>query len=195
MAFRLYDYNNEGYITYSKVKEITEKTRNHLTKGYKFNFDCELMKNHFGKDFKNKMSYHEFTVFLNKFNYELAKQQFFNLADKESGTITAHQFKKLMSEIRPHRLSPFVSENLIEFAFLDGVPRITYSVFASVNNLLDNIELVKKVFDRMSGFQTNVDSNYAVSEAQFLQEALRTSPLTPLEVKVLFKFVRLRTGL
>ena len=152
MAFRLYDHKNEGYVTFDKVKELSEATI--LNKKFGFNWDCELINNTFGPgpDHKNKISYQEFTIFLNKFNYECAKQQFFRKAAEENtnGTISGHQFKNILTNLRPQRLSPFVKENLIEFASLDGMPRISYPCFESVNSLIDNIDVVKKVFDRMS---------------------------------------------
>merc|ERR1712076_62544 len=58
MAFRLYDQQNEGHVTFNKLKEITEKTL--INKNYKFNWDCELVNNTFGKSRTNKIGYPEF---------------------------------------------------------------------------------------------------------------------------------------
>ena len=194
MAFRLYDQQNDGYIDFKKFKEVTESTI--LFKSYGFNWNSEIITETFGKQQNNKLTYNEFTSFINDFNYEMSKQQFLKIAEKNgNGTVSAHQFMEIMINLRPQRLSPWVKDNLIEFANQEGMGRMSFETFKSFNTLLDNVELAKKIIDKMErtggDYKRDKLGNFSCSDSQFLQEALRSSSMTPMEVRLLFNFVKL----
>jgi len=194
VAFRLFDSTQDGLISYGEVKSFLSETTKH--KEHPFNWECELSTDTFGKDYQHKLDFSEFSLFLNKLNYEHAKQRFQTEANG-LGALNASQFQNLMLEMRPQRLTDFMKENLVEFVTVDGSHLIRYQQFAALNNLLDNIEMCRRVFDkllqRIPGYYQDTEraGRYGISEDLFLKEAIRISNLTPMEVTILFKLVKL----
>jgi len=193
VAFRLFDSNQDGSVSFPETRKFYESTVKHQKT--EFNWDCELINDTFGKNKTNALSFMEFSLFLNRVNYEHAKQRF-NSESKNNASLNAQQFRKLMLEMRPQRLTEFLRENLTEFVTVDGGHTLKYPTFAAFNSLLDNIEMCRRVFDKMcvnSGYynDTQASTHFEVTHEQFLQEAVRLSNLTPMEVQVLFKIVKL----
>lgn len=193
VAFRLFDSTRVGKISFDDVKTLFSRTTRHQQ--HPFNWDCELIKESFGKDKSLLLEFGEFSMFLNKMGYEHAKQRYLTEQDQQ-GAINASQLSQLMREMRPQRLTDFMKIHLEEFVTVDGSHFIKYQEFVALNSLLDNIEMCRRVFDKLlqrTGYfqDTERAGRHGISETLFLQEALRTSNLTPMEVQVLFKLVRL----
>ena len=176
VAFKLFDSNQDGSVCFEETKAFYETTVKHQKTP--FNWNCELINDTFGKDKTNKLNFNDFSFFLNKVSYEHAKQRF--SIESKNGNLNAQQFRKLMLEMRPQRLTDFLKENLTEFVTADGEHCLKYPTFAAFNSLLDNIEMCRRVFDKMmvaSGYYQDTEKTtyFEVTQEQFLQEAVRLS--------------------
>jgi solute carrier family 25 aspartate/glutamate transporter 12/13 len=74
LAFRLFDSDGSGYVSFDEFRRVYQKTLVHQR--IPFNFDCEFVKLHFGSNCKKELSYVEFTQFLQSVQEEHAKQAF-----------------------------------------------------------------------------------------------------------------------
>ena len=54
-----------------------------------------------------------------------------------------------MLEMRSQRLTDFMADNLVEFVTIGGSHQIRYPQFFALNSLLDNIEMCRRVFDKL----------------------------------------------
>ena len=195
VAFRFFDQNRNGKLSLEDVKKILAKTTVH--KKYSFDWNCEFIKSSFGKKLEAKLDSNEFGVFLQKLSYEHAKQAFLQKANDQN-SVSAEHFVEIMKDLRQQRLTPYMHDNLLEIALSDGAYaefKVHYSTFQAINLLLDNIEMVKHVFDKVQRrmapvTQQSEKSHFKIGYQTFLQEAIRLTPLTPMEIAVLYRIVR-----
>ncbi|XP_022536071.1 calcium-binding mitochondrial carrier protein Aralar2 isoform X2 [Astyanax mexicanus] len=111
VAFQLFDKTGTGDISFENVRDIFSQTTVHHH--IPFNWNCEFIHLHFGQDRKKRLSYLEFTQFLQELQLEHARQAFVQKDKKNSGMISALDFSDIMATIRHHVLTPFVEENLV----------------------------------------------------------------------------------
>uniref|UniRef100_A0A8C6UG73 Solute carrier family 25 member 12 n=1 Tax=Neogobius melanostomus TaxID=47308 RepID=A0A8C6UG73_9GOBI len=111
VAFQLFDKTGTGDISFENVRDIFSQTTVHHH--IPFNWDCEFIRLHFGHERNKRLSYTEFTQFLQELQLEHARQAFAQKDKNKSGTITALDFSDIMATIRHHMLTPFVEENLV----------------------------------------------------------------------------------
>ena len=100
----------------------------------------------FGRDKKRPVSYEEFTEILHDFHEEHAVQAFKQFDSEGRGYIKAMDFYEIMTNVKSHLLTPYVKDNLVAVAGGRGASRVTFPYFMAFNNLLNNMELIKKVF-------------------------------------------------
>jgi solute carrier family 25 aspartate/glutamate transporter 12/13 len=91
-------------------KEIIEHTQ--LNQVLPFDFDCEFIKNHFGKDRQRQVRYLEFSQILHDFHEEHAIQAFRKFDTNNNGHILASNFKTILLQLKSHLLSPYMKENI-----------------------------------------------------------------------------------
>lgn len=137
------------------------------------------MQLHFGEDRKRVVSFVEFSQVLHDFHEEHAIQAFKRKDTSKSGSISAVDFADIMLNVKSHLLSSDVRPNLVAVA--DG-HRITFPFFMAFNSLLNNMELVKKIY--LSYTKGNM--NREVGRDEFLYAAQQMSEMTPLAVEVLY---------
>uniref|UniRef100_S4RL12 Calcium uptake protein 1, mitochondrial n=1 Tax=Petromyzon marinus TaxID=7757 RepID=S4RL12_PETMA len=111
VAFQLFDKEGKGEVTFEGVKAVFSQTTIH--QHIPFNWDCDFIRLHFGHTRDKRLTYAEFTQFLQELQLEHARQAFALKDSNKSGTIPALDFNDIMLTIRPHMLSPFVEENLV----------------------------------------------------------------------------------
>ncbi|KAG5887871.1 hypothetical protein JTB14_011406 [Gonioctena quinquepunctata] len=92
--------------------------------------------------------------------------------------------KEIMVSIKSHLLTKQVQSHLIEAAQhqVQGASRISFPYFIAFNSLLNNMELVKRVYLNV----TNGHRTQEVSKEEFMHSAQAMSQMTPLEVDILF---------
>ena len=144
-----------------------------------FDFKGQFMQLHFGEDRKRVVSFAEFSQVLHDFHEEHAIQAFKSKDTTKSGTISAVDFADIMLSVKSHLLSPDVRPNLVAVA--EG-HRVTFPFFMAFNSLLNNMELVKKIY--LSHTKGNM--NREVSREEFLYAAQQMSEMTPLAIDVLY---------
>ncbi|XP_060910425.1 electrogenic aspartate/glutamate antiporter SLC25A12, mitochondrial-like [Labrus mixtus] len=187
VAFQLFDKTGTGNISFEDVRDIFSQTTVHHH--IPFNWDCEFIRLHFGHERSKNLSYTEFTQFLQELHLEHARQAFAQKDKKRSGTITALDFSDIMATIRHHMLTPFVEENLVSAAGGSTSHMVSFSYFNAFNALLNNMELVRKVYSTLVG--THRDT--LVTKEEFIHAANRFGQITPMEIDILYQLVGLHS--
>ncbi|KAJ7345646.1 hypothetical protein JRQ81_001596 [Phrynocephalus forsythii] len=185
VAFQLFDKSGSGEVTFENVKEIFGQTiiHHHIP----FNWDCEFIRLHFGHNRKKHLTYSEFTQFLQELQSEHARQAFALKDKNKTGTITGLDFSDIMSTIRPHMLTSFVEENLVSVAGGSISHQVSFSYFNAFNALLNNMELVRKIYSLIAGARKDIE----VTKEEFSQSAIKFGQVTPLEVDILYQLADL----
>ncbi|XP_071388018.1 electrogenic aspartate/glutamate antiporter SLC25A12, mitochondrial-like isoform X1 [Centroberyx affinis] len=181
VAFQLFDKTGTGDISFENVRDIFSQTTVHHH--IPFNWDCEFIRLHFGHERKKHLSYPEFTQFLQELQLEHARQAFAQKDKNKSGTITALDFSDIMATIRHHMLTPFVEENLVSAAGGSTSHMVSFSYFNAFNALLNNMELVRKVYSTLAG--THRDT--LVTKEEFVHAANKFGQITPMEIDILYQ--------
>ncbi|KGL87598.1 Calcium-binding mitochondrial carrier protein Aralar1, partial [Charadrius vociferus] len=185
VAFQLFDKSGNGEVTFANVKEIFEQTIIHLQ--IPFNWDCEFIRLHFGHNRKKHLNYSEFTQFLEELQSEHARQAFALKDKNKSGTITGLDFNDIMVTLRSHMLTPFVEENLVSVAGGTVAHQVSFSYFNAFNALLNNMDLVRKIYSNIAGTRKDVE----VTKEEFTHSAIRFGQVTPLEIDILYQLADL----
>uniref|UniRef100_A0A8D2ALD3 Solute carrier family 25 member 12 n=1 Tax=Sciurus vulgaris TaxID=55149 RepID=A0A8D2ALD3_SCIVU len=185
VAFQLFDKSGNGEVTFENVKEIFGQTiiHHHIP----FNWDCEFIRLHFGHNRKKHLNYTEFTQFLQELQLEHARQAFALKDKSKSGMISGLDFSDIMVTIRSHMLTPFVEENLVSAAGGSISHQVSFSYFNAFNSLLNNMELVRKIYSTLAGTRKDIE----VTKEEFAQSAIRYGQVTPLEIDILYQLADL----
>ncbi|KAJ8012777.1 hypothetical protein DPEC_G00046400 [Dallia pectoralis] len=181
VAFQLFDKTGTGDISFANVRDIFSQTTVHHH--IPFNWDCEFIRLHFGNDRKKNLSYLEFTQFLQELQLEHARQAFAQNDKNKSGAISAVDFSDIMSTIRQHMLTPFVEENLVSAAGGSTSHMVSFSYFNAFNALLNNMELIRKVYSTLAGTHKET----LVTKEEFASAANKFGQINPMEIDILYQ--------
>uniref|UniRef100_A0AAQ6ANS2 EF-hand domain-containing protein n=1 Tax=Amphiprion ocellaris TaxID=80972 RepID=A0AAQ6ANS2_AMPOC len=181
VAFQLFDKTGTGAISFENVRDIFSQTTVHHH--IPFNWDCEFIRLHFGHDRKKRLSYLEFTQFLQELQLEHARQAFAQKDKGKNGVISAMDFSDIMATIRHHMLTPFVEENLVSAAGGSTSHLVSFSYFNAFNSLLNNMELIRKIYSTLAG--TRKDT--LVTKEEFVHAANKFGQITPMEIDILYQ--------
>uniref|UniRef100_A0A673AW63 Solute carrier family 25 member 13 n=1 Tax=Sphaeramia orbicularis TaxID=375764 RepID=A0A673AW63_9TELE len=185
VAFLLFDKTGNGMTTFEDVKQVFSQTT--ILQHIPFNWDCEFIRLHFGTERDKQLSYEEFTQFLLEMQLEHARQAFIQRDQAHSGSISALDFRDIMVTIRPHMLTPFVEECLVAVAGGSTSHQVSFSYFNGFNSLLNNMELIRKIYSTLAGHRRDVE----VTKEEFIVAAQRFGQVTPMEVNILFQLADL----
>ncbi|KAK6631068.1 Calcium-binding mitochondrial carrier protein Aralar1 [Polyplax serrata] len=185
-AFQLFDINGNGMVSFDEFSEVIKKTTLHQR--VPFDMDGGFIKLYFGKDKKRVISYAEFSQFLHDFHEEYATEAFRRFDKDGTGFISATDFQDIMVSIKSHLLTPQVEQNLMASTYTaDSRHRVSFPYFMAFNSLLNNMELIKKIYLNA----TNGNKLQEVTKDEFLHSAQMMSQITPLEVDILFHLCHL----
>lgn len=186
VAFHLFDINGNGEISYDEFVSVIKKTELYLK--IPFNLDSQFMKLYFGEKKNRLINYSEFAQFLHDFHEECGTE-IFRIFDKSgSGFISANDFQEIMLLSKSHLLTSGVRDNLLPAAGGgQGVHRVSFPYFMAFISLLNNMELVKRIYLNAS----NENRNREVTKDEFLYSTQVMSQITPLEVDILFTLCHL----
>ncbi|XP_016312121.1 LOW QUALITY PROTEIN: calcium-binding mitochondrial carrier protein Aralar2-like [Sinocyclocheilus anshuiensis] len=185
VAFQLFDKAGNGIATFEDVKQVLGQTTIH--QHIPFNWNSEFVQLHFGAERKKHLNYGEFTQFLLEMQLEHARQAFMQRDKAKTGTITALDFRDIMVTIRPHMLTQFVEECLVAAAGGSTSHQVSFSYFNGFNSLLNNMELIRKIYTTLAGNRKDVE----VTKEEFIIAAQRFGQVTPMEVDILFQLADL----
>ncbi|XP_014643712.1 PREDICTED: calcium-binding mitochondrial carrier protein Aralar2 [Ceratotherium simum simum] len=185
VAFQLFDKAGKGEVTFEDVKQVFGQTTIH--QHIPFNWDSEFVQLHFGKERKRRLTYAEFTQFLLEIQLEHAKQAFVQRDNARTGKVTAIDFRDIMVTIRRHVLTPFVEECLVAAAGGTTSHQVSFSYFNGFNSLLNNMELIRKIYSTLAGNRKDVE----VTKEEFVLAAQKFGQVTPMEVDILFQLADL----
>ncbi|KAL8561913.1 hypothetical protein ACOMHN_046703 [Nucella lapillus] len=187
LAFQIFDRNGNGFVTCDEFENIITHTT--LNKKMPFNFNSEFIQLHFGKDKSRKVSYNEFTQLLHDFHDEHALQAFRRLDKGNTGSISLKDFEGIMLSLKGYLLTPFTKDNLMVAAMGEERHRkISYAYFTAFISLLNNIELVRRIFLAA----TRRDTTREVTKEELMYQAQEFTQITPLEIDILFTLAHLR---
>lgn len=188
IAFLIFDSNGNGTVNYDEFIRVIQNTLLH--KVIPFDFDSEFMQLHFGRKMQRPVTYTELTEILHDFHENYAIHAFKHYDRSAEGFISAVDFHQIMTSIRPHLLSDFVRDNLIIAASsTKKSKKVSFSYFMAFNYLLNNMELIKKIYLNITN-QTIL--NTSVTKEEFLNQAQIFSNMTPMEIDILFHLASLR---
>ncbi|CAH1175666.1 unnamed protein product [Phaedon cochleariae] len=180
-AFQLFDTNGNGMVSFQEFVEVMKKTELH--RKIPFNMDSPFIQLYFGKDKSRLVTYNEFSQFLHDFHEEYAIEGFRRADKNGTGFISILDFQEIMVSIKSHLLTKQVQSHLIEAAHKShGGSRVSFPFFIAFNSLLNNMELVKRIYLNV----TNGHRTQEVSKEEFMHSAQAMSQMTPLEVEILF---------
>ncbi|PRD32489.1 UNVERIFIED_CONTAM: aralar1 [Trichonephila clavipes] len=185
------EVHEQMFCSGDEFEEIIKHTTLH--EQIPFNFGSEFLRLHFGGDRKREISYNEFTQLLHDFHEEHAIQAFQKYDKNKKGFISAMDFSNIMVSVKSHLLSEDVKRNLVAAAGGTAGHQVSFPYFMAFNTLLNNMELVKKVYLNFTKNNTGLE----VTKEEFLYAAQQMSQITPLEVDVLFQlagFLHADTG-
>ncbi|XDV34856.1 hypothetical protein PO909_004960 [Leuciscus waleckii] len=185
VAFQLFDKTGNGIATFEDVKQVFGQTTIH--QHIPFNWNSEFVQLHFGAERKKHLNYGEFTQFLLEMQLEHARQAFAQRDKVRTGAVTALDFRDIMVTIRPHMLTPFVEECLVAAAGGSTSHQVSFSYFNGFNSLLNNMELIRKIYTTLAGNRRDVE----VTKEEFIIAAQRFGQVTPMEVDILFQLADL----
>ncbi|XP_050543004.1 calcium-binding mitochondrial carrier protein Aralar1 [Daktulosphaira vitifoliae] len=186
VAFQLFDINGNGVISYDEFVAVVKKTELYLK--MPFNLDSQFMKLYFGEKKNRLINYSEFAQFLHDFHEECGTE-IFRIYDKGgTGYISANDFQDIMILSKSHLLTNSVQNNLLAAAGGgQGAHRVSFPYFMAFVSLLNNMELVKRIYLNAS----NESRTREVTKDEFLYSAQVMSQITPLEVDILFTLCHL----
>ncbi|XP_046355558.1 electrogenic aspartate/glutamate antiporter SLC25A13, mitochondrial-like isoform X1 [Haliotis cracherodii] len=186
LAFQIFDRNGNGYITCDEFEDIIKHTTLH--RDMPFNFSSDFIKLHFGSTRSRKVSYAEFTQLIHDFHDEHAWQAFRKFDRSNSGFISAKDFEQVMISLKSYLLTPFVRDNIVTVALQGEKHRqISYAYFTAFISLLNNLELVKRIYLAA----TRRDPNKEITKEELMYQAQDFAQITPLELDILFQLVGL----
>lgn len=181
-AFQLFDTNGNGTVSFEEFCGIIKQTSLHQS--FPFPFDGDFVRLYFGKKRSRKVTYAEFSQFLHDFHDEYANVAFRARDDSGEGHITTKDFYDIMVSIKSHLLTEQVKQNLIPAAQMGegGTNIVSYPYFVAFISLLNNIELIKKIYLNA----TNGSRTIEITKEEFMHSAQMMSQITPLEIDILF---------
>ena len=181
-AFQLFDTNGSGFITFDEFEEIIKVTTLHDK--IPFNFKSDFVGLHFGGNHKRTVNFAEFSQVLHDFHEEHAIQAFKSRDINKQGVISAIDFSDIMINCKSHLLSEDVSRNLVAVAGAGtGGHQVTFPYFIAFNTLLNNIELVKRIYLSFTKGSIHLE----MTKEEFLYSSQQMSNITPLEIDILFQ--------
>uniref|UniRef100_A0A336KXR9 CSON001881 protein n=1 Tax=Culicoides sonorensis TaxID=179676 RepID=A0A336KXR9_CULSO len=177
-AFQLFDTNGNGAVSFDEFVEVIKKTE--LYSRISVKLDGPFARLYFGKDKQRVISYSEFSQFLHDFHEDCAVEAFKSKDPNGTGFISALDFQDIMLTVKKHLLTPAVKDNLV--AMTQG-HKVSFPYFMAFNSLLNNMELIKRVY-------LNASSGSRVEEVNkdnLLYSSQLMSQVTPLEVDILYQ--------
>ncbi|CAF1085127.1 unnamed protein product [Didymodactylos carnosus] len=195
LAFQLFDKTGHGLITFESFQDIITSTS--FYKKFPFNFDSEFITLHFGAKRQRQINYKDFTQILLDFIDEQTIQAFKTMDNSNQGYITLKNFDYILKELRQYQLSDFITGNLYEIIKLtkynlDNSTHITFPYFMAFLQLLNNIELMKKIYlQACLKHPAHFKQQICVSKQEFLNEAQHFPRTTPLQCDILFAIIHL----
>lgn len=182
-AFQLFDTNGNGLVAFDEFAEVMRKTALH--KKLPFNMESTFVRLYFGKDKKRLVTYPEFSQFLHDFHEEYGVEAFKKCDKEGTGFITAGDFRNIMMSVKSHLLTKDLKSKVITASgFPQGERKISFPYYMAFNSLLNNMELIKRVY--LNATNRTGHRTQEVTKEEFLHSAQMMSQITPLEVDILF---------
>lgn len=149
-----------------------------------FNFKSDFVGLHFGESHKRTVTFVEFSQVLHDFHEEHAIQAFKSRDVNKQGIISAIDFSEIMVNCKSHLLSEDVRRNLVAVAGAGtGGHQVTFPYFIAFNTLLNDMELIKRIFLSFTKGNTHIE----MTKEEFLSASQQMSQVTPLEIDILFQ--------
>ncbi|ORX58953.1 mitochondrial carrier [Hesseltinella vesiculosa] len=193
VAFRLFDVNNSGKITFDQFKQVL--STNLPKDAVPFDFDCDWLKLYIGnKEGHYELTYEEFAQLLKGLQGERLRQEFKHYDKEHTGYISPENFKRIILDIAQHKLSDHVIDSLPTLCnlYATGGTKVSFSNMVAFHNVIRNMDMVEVILRR--AIKTQAD--HTITKQDFLNEAAKTSRyslFTPMEADIIFHFAGVGT--
>ncbi|RKP14113.1 mitochondrial carrier domain-containing protein [Piptocephalis cylindrospora] len=190
VAFRLFDPEGTGSITYDKFKSILKANAD--PNAPPFDYDCEWLQLYLGpnKD-HHPVGYLEFTQLLKGLQGERLRQEFRHYDRSHTGYISPEDLRTMVLHNARHKLSDAVCSNLADLASLGGEDgRVSYAAVRAFHNVINQLDIVEAIVRRA----ITSSKDYRITKDDFREAAARGarfSIFTPMEVDIIFHFAGL----
>lgn len=180
VCFQMFDLDGKGTITFDEFKKMLS-TQIHFKK-YPFIFDCDFVRFYFGKDLKYEVHYHEFTHLLQHLNKEYIKQLFRQKAGKNQ-LISTLQFAEIMKVGCPHKLTPYIIDNMMEAVTANsGSRQVSYIYCMAFYDMLQNLSVIQLMFKDATANNKFTE----LTKEELLRASLKFPTVSPLQIDILF---------
>lgn len=183
VAFRMFDTKKTGQISKEDFMRVISNNK-YLQLPPGFDYNCGLMSNFFGRDGSSKLSFIQFSQFLQSLQEEIRKQEFLSLADPD-GYITGQQFCKMVaSNMSKEQLTTYhLHQNLEKFA--KERSKISYAEFDAYQKILRNIDVISESI-RNAASKTS-DGSITLNQFKTAAQRVTGIGLSPMETKLIFQ--------
>ncbi|EDV28209.1 uncharacterized protein TRIADDRAFT_21712, partial [Trichoplax adhaerens] len=188
LAFRLFDTDGKGVVTFDQFRQILSSTLTNRIAP--FNFDGEFVKRYFGEKKNRQITYLEFSEMAKHLRHELNMQIFKQYDNDSTGTITGHAFTELMLETKKELLSTHIKQNLPKIVGSLPSDKVNFAYYSAFIDLLSNIDVIEEIFTRAAE-DLGKDS---ITKEEFLQTSRLYSQITPFEVDILYRLCEVDNG-
>ncbi|KAI9227948.1 MAG: mitochondrial carrier domain-containing protein [Piptocephalis tieghemiana] len=190
VAFRLFDPEGTGSITYDKFKSILKANAN--PQSPPFDYDCEWLQLYLGdKKDHHPVTYPEFAQLLKGLQGERLRQEFRHYDRSRTGYISPSDLRTMVLHNARHKLSDAVCSNLADLAKLGGEDgRVSYATVRAFHNVIKQLDVVESIVRR--AIASSKDRR--ITKEDFREAAARGarfSIFTPMEVDIIFHFAGL----
>lgn len=190
IAFKLFDVNGTGKITFDQFKQILSS--NLPPDAVPFNFDCEWLRLYTAGtvDGHHELSYEEFSQLLKGLQGERLRQEFRHYDKNGTGSIDPESFKKIILDVSKHKLSDSVIDHLPTLANLYTGSKINFASVVAFHNVVRQMDMVEHIIRK--AIADSKDKK--ITKADFLNTAAkqtRYSLFTPMEADIIFHFAGL----
>ncbi|KAI9022157.1 mitochondrial carrier domain-containing protein [Phycomyces nitens] len=188
VAFRVFDVNGTGKITFDQFKSVLSTNLPEDT--VPFDFDCDWLKLYIGnKEGHHELAYEEFAQLLKGLQGERLRQEFKHYDKKQAGYIAPEDFKRIILDVAKHKLSDQVIDHLPTLCnlYAGTGTNISFSNVVAFHNVIRNIDMVELVVRRA----IEESSENSITKSDFLRQAAQASRytiFTPMEADIIFHF-------
>ncbi|CAG8445764.1 1908_t:CDS:2 [Ambispora gerdemannii] len=189
IAFRLFDINGTGKVTFDQFKEIL--SANLGPDSVPFDYNCDWLNLYVGVDGKkHDLAYEEFSQLLKGIQGERLRQEFKYYDKDQIGFINPDAFKKIILSIAKHKLSDSLIEHLPTLCNVSAGNKISYANVVAFYNVVRQMDMVERIVLKA----ISQSSDGRITKNDFLNVAAKStrfSLFTPLEADIIFHFAGL----
>lgn len=144
VAFKMFDLDEDGAIDREEFKQVILSNRG--AKDIKLDFNGGLIDYFFGADGSKKLTFQQFSEFIQKFKDEILRQEFSEYDNDGSGYISIENFVDLLAAHK-HLHATGMKKNLDRLrrqGFFKPTGKISFDTFVALNTMSEKLDEIKQ---------------------------------------------------